>query len=81
MRIDANELYKVINLSLITSTIKGLHDDLSEVNALGNDIIDHTANDTCETNEMIDVISNTDLVATTKLNKSIFSQDMGRELV
>ncbi|MBO5236376.1 MAG: hypothetical protein J6B32_04630, partial [Spirochaetaceae bacterium] len=37
--------------------------------------------ETCLNNQMVNVISETDLLTKSKLNKSIFSQDYGRELV
>ena len=70
---DTTELYKYINLSLMGGTIKGTHDyNASSIN--------HTISDTCPENEMMDVIKNAELIAQVKLNKSIFSQDYGREL-
>lgn len=70
---DTTELYKYINLSLTGNAIKGTHDyDASSIN--------HTISDTCPENEMMDVIKNAELIAQVKLNKSIFSQDYGREL-
>lgn len=70
---DTTELYKYINLSLTGNAIKGTHDyDASSIN--------HTISDTCPENEMMDVIKNAELIAQAKLNKSIFSQDYGREL-
>ena len=83
--ITKKDVYDKLNLSWTTSAIKGLHDDLCEVNALGNDIIDHTASEACKGNEMVNTIGNVKSSEMTamispKLNKSIFSQDIGREL-
>ena len=86
LNLNENKVWDMLNLSWTISTIEGLHDDLCEVNALGNDIIDHTASDSCKTNEMVNVITEvqlntTAMISPAKLNKSIFSQDYGRELV
>ena len=55
------------------NAIKGTHDYIASS-------INHTISDTCPENEMMDVIKNAELIAQVKLNKSIFSQDYGREL-
>ena len=70
---DTTELYKYINLSLMGNAIKGTHDYIASS-------INHTISDTCPENEMMDVIKNAELIVQAKLNKSIFSQDYGREL-
>lgn len=78
LNIDVNELRKIVNLSLTASAIEGVHDDLSTSHA-----IEHTHTDSCYNNQMVDVIENVkvdDMVAQAKLNKSIFSQNFGREL-
>ena len=85
LNLNEIKVWNMLNFSWTTNTIEGLHDDLCEVNALGNDIIDHTASDSCKTNEMVNVITEvqlntTAMISPAKLNKSIFSQDMGREL-
>ena len=82
LNLNENKVWDMLNLSWTISTIEGLHDDLCEVNALGNDIIDHTASDSCKTNEMVNVITEvqlntTAMISPAKLNKSIFSQLYG----
>lgn len=79
LNIDVNDLYNIVNLSFTASAIEGTHDQLSE-SLLVNE---HKHTDECCNNEMVDVIENVkvdDMVAKSKLNKSIFSQDFGREL-
>ena len=74
-QVTKEDVYNILNLSLNTSAIEGMHDTLSSVT--------HTHTDECYNNEMVGVIGNVkvdDMVAKSKLNKPIFSQDMGREL-
>ncbi|MBQ7905419.1 MAG: hypothetical protein IJ361_06655 [Spirochaetaceae bacterium] len=71
---DTTELYKCVNLSILGNVINGTHDyDASSIN--------HSISGTCTENEMVNVISGTNLLTKSKLNKSIFSHDYGRELV
>ena len=75
LNIDVNELRKIVNLSFATSGVEGILDKLCPVLGIHQDA--------CPNNQMVDVISNVkaeDMVAQSKLNKSIFSQDFGREL-
>lgn len=77
-QVTKEDVYNILNLSLNASAIEGMHDDLSTSHA-----IEHTHTDSCYNNQMVDVIGNVkvdDMVAQAKLNKSIFSQDFGREL-
>lgn len=77
--VTEKDLYDIINLSLSPSAIRGTHDcDASSIN--------HSISGTCTENEMVDVIYGVGYeemtpIAQAKLNKSIFSQDYGRELV
>ena len=81
LNIDVNVLRKIVNLSFMPTNLKGMHDRIETK-------IDHTynkngTNTACPTSEMVDVIENVsvdDMVAQTKLNKSIFSQNFGLEL-
>ena len=78
-QVTKEDVYNILNLSLNASAIEGTHDQLSE-SLLVNE---HKHTDACCNNEMVDVIGNVkvaDMVAQAKLNKSIFSQDFGREL-
>lgn len=77
-------VYNFVNLSFIASAIEGMHDDLSTSHA-----IEHTHTDSCYNNQMVDTIYGVEYeemteplnpIAQSKLNKSIFSQDFGREL-
>lgn len=73
-QVTVEDLYNIINLSFTASAIQGTHDyDASSIN--------HSISGTCTENEMVNVISKTDLLTKSKLNKSIFSHDYGRELV
>ncbi len=82
LNINVNELRKFVNLSFMPTTLKGKHDCIETK-------IDHTyykdgTNTACPTSEMVNTIENDvkvgDMVAQTKLNKSIFNQNYGREL-
>ena len=78
LNIDVNELRNIINLSLTTSGVEGILDKLCP--SLGIDP------ETCLNNQMGNVIEDfpdneMPPIAQAKLNKSIFSQDYGRELV
>lgn len=83
LNIDVNELRKFVNLSFTPTTLKGMHDCIETK-------IDHAynkdgTNTACPTSEMVDVIESVQVsemtpIAQAKLNKSIFSQDFGREL-
>ena len=71
------DLRNIINLSFTASSIEGLHDYLS--------FAIHKHTDECNNNEMVDVIGDVEVdemnpIAQAKLNKSIFSQNYGREL-
>ena len=77
-QVTVDDLYNIINLSFTASSIEGMHDTLSSVT--------HTHTDECCNNEMVDVIEKVEIsemtpIAQAKLNKSVFSQDYGRELV
>ena len=73
-QVTVDDLYNIINLSFTASAIQGTHDyDSSSIN--------HSISGTCTENEMVNVISGTNLLTKAKLNKSIFSHDYGRELV
>ena len=73
-QVTVDDLYNIINLSFTASAIQGTHDyDASSIN--------HSISGTCTENEMVNVITGIDLLTKSKLNKSIFSQDYGRELV
>ncbi len=66
-----------VNLSFATSGLEGILDKLCP--SLGIDP------ETCKNNEMVDVIEKVEIsemtpIAQAKLNKSVFSQDYGREL-
>ena len=78
-------VYNFVNLSFTASAIEGTHDQLSE-SLLVNE---HKHTDECCNNEMVDTIYGVEYeemteplnpIAQAKLNKSIFSQDFGREL-
>ena len=87
LNIDVNELRKIVNLSLTASAIEGTHDNtITWTNEYGQTVHHNSfnaGNANCTTNEMVDVIEDVkveDMVAKSKLNKSIFSQNFGREL-
>ena len=82
LNINVNELRKFVNLCFTPTNLKGMHDRMETK-------IDHAynkdgTNTACPTSEMVDTIENDvkvgDMVAQTKLNKSIFNQNYGREL-
>lgn len=77
LNIDRSDIENAYNISLCGSSAEGLHDALS-------DITHEISPNDCATNEMSSKISSVDseliVKAPTKLNKSIFSQDYGREL-
>ena len=75
---DVDNVRNAIILSFTTSTIEGKHDSLSSIT--------HSYTEECSNNEMYDKVIEPIAFppltkAPTKLNKSIFSQDYGRELV
>ena len=79
--ITKKDIYDVLNLSWTASSIEAMHDYLSSTLLVN----EHTHTDECYNNEMVDTIGkvkSSDMTAmvSPKLNKSIFSQDMGREL-
>ena len=79
--VTENDLRNIIKLSLTASSIEGMHDYLSSTLLVN----EHTHTDECYNNEMVDVIYGVEYeemtpIAQAKLNKSIFSQDYGREL-
>lgn len=79
--VTENDLRNIIKLSLTASSIEGMHDYLSSTLLLN----EHTHTDECYNNEMVDVIYGVEYeemtpIAQAKLNKSILSQDFGREL-
>lgn len=75
--IKRTDIENTYNISLCGSSTEGLHDALSDIT--------HEISNDCATNEMSSKISSVDseliVKAPTKLNKSIFSHDYGRELV
>lgn len=80
--VTEDDLRNIIKLSLTASSIEGMHDYLSSTLLVN----EHEHTDECYNNEMVDAIYGVDYeemtpVAQAKLNKSIFSQDYGRELV
>lgn len=80
--VTPTDLRNIINLSLTASSIEGMHDYLSSTLLVN----EHTHTDACYNNEMYDKVIEpiafpTLTKAPTKLNKSIFSHDYGRELV
>ncbi len=86
-QVTVDYLRNIINLSFTASSIQGAHDkSLSWTYINENGQLENAHHDSfnagtsnCTGNEMVDVINDTEL-ATAKLNKSIFSQDIGREL-
>ena len=86
-QVTVDDLRNIINLSFTASSIQGAHDkSLSWTYINENGQLENAHHDSfdagtsnCTGNEMVDVINGTEL-ATAKLNKSIFSQDLGREL-
>lgn len=79
--VTENDLRNIIKLSLTASSIEGMHDYLSSTLLLNG----HTHTDECYNNEMVDVIYGVEYeemtpIAQAKINKSIFTQDFGREL-
>ena len=80
-QVTVEDLRNIINLSFTASSIEGMHDYLSSTLLVN----EHTHTDECYNNEMVDVIENVEIskmtpIAQAKLNKSIFSQDIGHEL-
>ena len=79
--VTPTDLRNVINLSLTASSIEGMHDYLSSTLLVN----EHTHTDECNNNEIyktvIEPVAFPSLTKSpSKLNKSIFSQDIGREL-
>ena len=79
--VTPTDLRNVINLSLTASSIEGMHDYLSSTLLVN----EHTHTDECYNNEIykivIEAVAFPSLTKSpSKLNKSIFSQDYGREL-
>lgn len=79
--VTPTDLRNVINLSLTASSIEGMHDYLSSTLLVN----EHTHTDECYNNEIykivIEPVAFPSLTKSpSKLNKSIFSQDYGREL-
>lgn len=78
---DATDLHDFVKLSIITSAVKGAHDLTATWSKEDNEQFHTIESANCTTNEMTDVISATELVAPTKLNKSIFNnKNIDREL-
>ena len=81
LSITTEKARAVINYAIAISSTEGLHDLLSATLLVN----DHTHNDMCPNNEMIDVVYNVEVeemtpIAKAKLNKSIFKRDLGREM-
>lgn len=80
--IENKQVHNIMNLSLTASAIEGIHDQLSA----GLLLNEHKHTDECYNNEMINLTDSigfpeiSKMTQPVKLNKSIFSQDFGREL-
>lgn len=80
--VSENEVRDIVNLSFTASAIEGTHDQLSA----GLLVNEHKHTDACCNNEMINLTDSigfpeiSKMTQPAKLNKSIFSQNFGREL-
>lgn len=81
-QVTVDDLHNIISLSFTASSIEGMHDYLSSTLLVN----EHKHTDECYNNETVDVIGDVKVdemtsISQAKLNKSIFSQNYGRELV